>query len=61
MGEGKYWILPVFAYTCRTGYIMIQDKIVKKTRKNIKINVCIYFYDLLNVKYNNQYQQELQL
>jgi len=61
MGEGKYWILPVFAYTCHTGYIMIQDKIVKKTRKNIKINVCIYFYDLLNVKYNNQYQQELQL
>ena len=34
MGEGKYWILPVFAYTCHTGYIMIQDEIVKKKHKN---------------------------
>ena len=25
IGEGKYWILPVFAYTCQTSYIMIQD------------------------------------
>lgn len=31
MGEGKYWILPVFAYTCHTSYIMIQDETVKKT------------------------------
>jgi hypothetical protein len=30
MGEGKYWILPVFAYTCHTGYNMIQEEIAKK-------------------------------